>query len=347
MSNSLNGSTYQPFSANQMKVLTWWHDASPVKSMSGLIADGAIRSGKTFAMGLSFVFWAMANYDRRVFALCGRTQGGVRRNLLIWLLDALRARGFFVEEHRSDSYFLVRRGRRENRFYLFGGQNEASQALIQGMTLAGALFDEVALMPESFVNQATGRCSIEGAKLWFNCNPQGPFHWFKCEWIDRAEEKGLHYIHFTMDDNPSLTPAIRERYRRMYTGAFYNRYILGFWEIADGAIYDMWDESKNTFIEEPSAGRRRPDTRWIGVDYGTTNPMVFLDARFDGLTLTILNEYYYDSKKIAPPKDRFRVRRRLRGLCRPGSLGPRGARSVRRQLPPGTAQAGLPGAGRG
>ena len=50
-------------------------------------------------------------------------------------------------------------------------------------------FDEVALMQESFVNQATGRCSVDNSKYWFNCNPDGPYHWFKTDWIDKAEEK--------------------------------------------------------------------------------------------------------------------------------------------------------------
>ena len=44
-------------------------------------------------------------------------------------------------------------------------------------------------MPESFVNQATGRCSVDGSKYWFNCNPDGPEHWFKKNWIDKADEK--------------------------------------------------------------------------------------------------------------------------------------------------------------
>ena len=48
------------------------------------------------------------------------------------------------------------------------------------------LFDEVGIDAESFVNQATGRCSVDGSKYWFNCNPDGPYHWFKQNWIDKA-----------------------------------------------------------------------------------------------------------------------------------------------------------------
>ena len=80
-------------------------------------------------------------------------------------------------------------GGRHNRYYLFGGKDEGSAALIQGMTLAGVLMDEVVLMPRSFVEQAVARCSVQGSKLWFNCNPDNPYHWFKTDWIDKAEEK--------------------------------------------------------------------------------------------------------------------------------------------------------------
>ena len=122
---------------------------------------------------------------------------------------------------------LIRRGDVENSFYIFGGRDERSQDLIQGITLAGLLLDEVALMPESFVNQATGRCSVEGSKMWFNCNPGGPLHWFKTEWIDKRRKKGLLYLHFTMDDNLSLSEEIKARYRGMSAGVFYLRYIKG------------------------------------------------------------------------------------------------------------------------
>ncbi|MFR4757716.1 MAG: hypothetical protein ACLT9P_06070 [Evtepia gabavorous] len=77
----------------------------------------------------------------------------------------------------------IRCGGVENTYFLFGGKDEGSAALIQGVTLAGVLLDEVALMPRSFVEQACARCSVTGAKFWFSCNPAGPGHWFYREWI--------------------------------------------------------------------------------------------------------------------------------------------------------------------
>lgn len=57
------------------------------------------------------------------------------------------------------------------------------------MTLAGVFLDEVVLMPRSFVEQACARCSVEGSRLWFSCNPEGPQHWFYQEWILQAEKR--------------------------------------------------------------------------------------------------------------------------------------------------------------
>ena len=288
---------FQPFSPKQKKVLTWWMPQSPFNDYDGVIADGAIRSGKTVAMETSFLLWAMTTYDSRDFALCGKTIGSLRRNVLRDFCKIARGRGYEVQDKRSEHVIIISGGGRTNYFYYFGGRDEASQDLIQGMTLAGVLFDEVALMPESFVNQATGRCSVEGSKLWFNCNPEGRLHWFKINWINQYIEKRLLYLHFTMEDNLSLSERIKERYRRMYTGVFYNRFILGRWCAAEGVIYDMWSEDENGF--DATTYRPWEDdycTRVVAVDYGTTNPTVFLDCYDDGEEFWIVNEYYHDSK---------------------------------------------------
>ena len=205
------GQTFQfsPFSKKQKQVLTWWCKESPVHSKDGIIADGAIRSGKTISMSLSFVMWAMNSFSGNNFAMCGKTIGSFRRNVLFWLKLMLRSRGYSVTDHRADNLLTIRKDGKENYFYIFGGKDERSQDLIQGITLAGVFFDEVALMPESFVNQATGRCSVKGSKFWFNCNPDGPYHWFKVNWIDKCAEKNILYLHFTMDDNLSLDEEIK------------------------------------------------------------------------------------------------------------------------------------------
>ena len=177
---------FKPFSKKQRMILNWWTKDSPVKDNDGIIADGAIRSGKTIVMSLSYVLWAMTTFSGQNFGMAGKTIGSFRRNVLFWLKLMLKARGYKVNDHRADNLVIVRKKNIENYFYIFGGKDERSQDLIQGITLAGMFFDEVALMPESFVNQATARCSVKGSKWWFNCNPQGPFHWFKVNWIDKS-----------------------------------------------------------------------------------------------------------------------------------------------------------------
>ena len=288
------------FSVKQKKILTWWTDKSPYKDYNGIIADGAIRAGKTVPMALSFVFWAMDTFHGHNFAMCGKSIGSFHRNVWSWLKPALIVRKYKIKEVRSgeDKHILISYKGKINKFYIFGGKDEASQSLIQGITLAGILFDEVALMPESFVNQGTGRCSVDNAKFWFNCNPDAPLHWFKVNWIEKAKEKKLFHLHFMMDDNPSLSEAVKEKYKSMYFGVFFKRFILGLWVIAEGAIYDMWSDDENLFDDETMPlGLKYIARRSIAIDYGTTNPMVFLDIWDDGKTCWQVNEYYYDSKE--------------------------------------------------
>ena len=181
---------FEKFSPKQRKALTWWC-APESRDLEAVICDGAVRSGKTLCMGLSFFLWAMATFRGRSFGLCGKTVTALRRNLLEEVLPSLAALGFRWEERVSRNWIRMRFGGRENTFYLFGGMDEGSAALIQGVTLAGALLDEVALMPRSFVEQAAARCSVAGSKLWFSCNPESPEHWFYKEWIQKAGERRL------------------------------------------------------------------------------------------------------------------------------------------------------------
>lgn len=271
---------FNKFSPKQRAVLEWWLPESPYHDKDGIIADGSIRSGKTTVMSLSFVMWAMATFDGENFALCGKTIQSLRRNVIKQLKKMLKSRGYVVEEHRSENSMTIIRGDVENEFYLFGGKDEGSQDLIQGITLAGVFFDEVALMPESFVNQATGRCSVEGSKFWFNCNPEGPDHYIKLEWIDKIREKNLIRIHFTMRDNPSLSAAIIKRYESMYTGVFYDRFIRGLWVLASGVIFRYFAENNEPYIfkEEElydSKGRlKKPFSKLvIGIDFGGNGSM--------------------------------------------------------------------------
>ena len=299
---------FQPFSLKQRKVLNWWTEDSPVKNKDGIIADGAIRSGKTVSMSLSYVLWAMSTFDAQNFGMCGKTIGSFRRNVLFWLKLMLISRGYKVKDLRADNLMIVTKGSVENYFYIFGGKDERSQDLIQGITLAGCFFDEVALMPESFVNQATGRCSVDGSKYWFNCNPDGPKHWFKLNWIEKKKEKNLIYLHFTMDDNLSLSESVKQRYMSMYVGVFYQRYILGLWVAAEGVIFRQ-------LADDPQAweytDKELPAFRFvnIGIDIGGTrshSTLVATGITFDWKLVTFRAEKIEHAKGIVSPDTIYR-----------------------------------------
>lgn len=277
------------FSDKQLHVLTWWREPG---GYDAVICDGAVRSGKTFAMGLGFFTWAMRSFDGQQFGLCGKTILSLRRNVLQELLPLLRQLGFRCREKRSENLVSVRCGGRTNRFYLFGGRDESSAALIQGSTLAGVLLDEAALMPRSFVEQACARCSVPGSKLWFNCNPEGPQHWFYREWILKAAEKRALHLHFTMEDNPVLTEEIRARYRSAYSGAFYRRFVLGEWSAAEGRVYDFFNREE--YVQPPPGGTM--EEYRVSVDYGTANPASFGLWGQRGGVWYRMEEYYYDSR---------------------------------------------------
>jgi len=296
------------FSIKQAIVLSWWREKSKYKDLDIIIADGAVRSGKTLSMSLSFCLWAMYSFNNETFGLAGKTVGSFRRNVLNSLKRTLRGRGFTVEEKRTENLLIVSKGNIKNQFYIFGGKDEGSQDLIQGITLAGMLFDEVALMPESFVNQAIARCSVEGSKLWFNCNPSGPYHWFKQNWIDKIKEKNILYLHFDMDDNPSLSEKMKERYRSMFSGIFYKRFILGLWVLAEGVIYDMFDVGIHCVDKIPD----KFDYYLLGVDYATGNPTAFILIGVLGNLLYIIDEYYWDSKEKGRQKTDAEYSRDLR-----------------------------------
>lgn len=279
------------FSPKQRRVLTWWRPGSPDREKQAIICDGAVRSGKTLCTGLSFFCWAMCTFHHRNFALCGKTIVSVRRNLLSELLPMLERMGFCCKQRVSQNILEVRLGGRRNTFYLFGGKDEGSAALIQGITLAGALLDEVALMPRSFVEQAAARCSVTGSRLWFSCNPESPAHWFYQEWVCKAEEKKALRLQFTMADNPGLSPEVLERYKELFQGAFYRRFVLGEWVAAEGRVYDFFDDS---FVKDVPEGELED---WhISCDYGTVNPTSMgLWGRKGGVWYRVA-EYYYDAR---------------------------------------------------
>ena len=287
---------FKPFSKKQLATLCWWGPDSPYRDMDAIICDGAVRSGKSLCMFVSFIVWAMTNFKNASFAVCGRTASSVRRNLIAPYLPVLSQLGYRCALKLSGGNIKVRMHGYENTFWIFGGKDEASQSLIQGMTLSGVMFDEVALMPRSFVEQALARCSVEGSKFWFNCNPSNPAHWFYNEWIKKADSKRALYLHFSMEENPSLSKEMLQRYENMYSGAFYERFVKGRWVAADGLIYPMFGDSCMADCPQQCSGY------YISCDYGTVNPTSIGLWGESGGVWYMTHEYYYSSKRSGAQK---------------------------------------------
>jgi len=278
---------FQSLSAKQKLALSWWNQKA-YKHHDAIICDGAVRSGKTVAMTAGFLLWSMTTFDGQAFGICGRTVSSLRRNVIRNLQDWVGDL-FVIRESLSQSMITVIRGDHRNDYYLFGGQDESSYKVIQGMTLAGIFLDEVALMPRSFVEQACARCSVEGAKFWFNCNPEGPEHWFYKNWICRCAEKNALRLHFDMLDNPGLSKNVYKKYLTSFTGVFYKRYILGQWVAAEGLIYDFGPEN----IAKPP---EKPGRYYISVDYGTMNPFS-AGLWWVGQRAIRIDEFYHDGRQ--------------------------------------------------
>ncbi len=280
------GFNFQPFSKKQLQAMTWWMEKSPVRDREILIADGSVRSGKTVAMVNGFIDWSLDRFSGQNFILAGKSMGALTKNVLNPLKKMLVTKDLPFHHVRSTEEPRLEIG--TNDYYLYGANHKSSKDTLTGLTAAGSFADQVALFPENFVSTMIDRCSIEDSRHWWNCNPQGPKHHLKVEYIDKAEEKRVFRLNFQLDDNLTLSEQIKDRYRRIHSGMWYQRNILGEWTRAEGVVYDSFNDD-NVVSDLPDMKKF-----WIGVDYGTTNPTVFLiiglgkDNKF-----YITDEYYY------------------------------------------------------
>lgn len=290
--------TFETLSAKQREIFRWAHRDD---GCNGIICSGAVRSGKTICMVTSFILWAMAEFDGAAFGICGKTVRSAERNIITPLQGVVDVTAYYrLTYTRSTSLLTVSGAGKTNYFYIFGGKDESSYALVQGITLAGVLFDEVALMPESFVNQAVARTlSVAKAKLWFNCNPAHPSHYFYTNWIQQAEKRKLLFLHFLMEDNPTLTGEQIANAERQFQGVFYDRYIRGLWVAAEGVIYRQFaDKPERYTIDTP------PQIAFanIGVDFGGNNSAhAFTCTGFlPNMRGVITLDEYYSKKHLDP-----------------------------------------------
>lgn len=287
--------TFEKLSKKQRMLLKWCHMPSTRDKYDAIICDGAVRSGKTVVMITSYILWAMKNFNESNFAICGKTVQSAERNIITPLQSIVDITYYFRLSYvRSQHMLMVECKDKRNYFYIFGGRDESSAALIQGLTLSGILLDEVALMPQSFVEQAVARTlSVPKAKLWFNCNPENPNHYFYKEWILKADEKRALHLHFLMNDNPILTSEAIAKAESLYSGVFYDRFIKGLWVMAEGLIYPEQAQGEGIV---PTIDRDYV-AYYVSVDYGTLNPFsAGLWGKCNGVWYRI-KEYYYNGRE--------------------------------------------------
>lgn len=283
--------TFAKLSKKQKTVFKWCYKSD----YKALICDGAVRSGKTICMITSFILWAMRHFDGATFGICGKSVGSAERNVIMPLQSVADITHYFKVTYTRSIHLLTVEGMgKVNYFYIFGGKDESSYMLIQGITLSGIFLDEVALMPRSFVEQAITRTlSVEGSRYWFNCNPDSSEHWFYKEWILKAEERNALHLHFLMSDNPVLSQKQLDEAERQFSGVFHDRYIKGLWVLAEGLVYPMFNKNKHVLEDyTPSADA----FYYISCDYGTLNPCSMGLWAVEREKAVRIKEYYHDGR---------------------------------------------------
>lgn len=294
---------FKPFSKQQQRLIHWWRPGLVSSENDFVIADGSIRSGKTIACIIGFLTWSQEMFEGESFILAGKTMGALKKNVVRPMLQILEAWGWPYTYIRSGTDARIEIG--SNVYYLYGANTEAAQDALQGLTAAGAYLDEAALFPRSFIDQAIGRCSVDGWKVWMNCNPEGPHAYIKEEFIDKATEKRVYRLHFVMDDNLTLSVDRKEAYRRAWSpgSVFYKRFILGLWVAADGLIYQQFADNVKQYLVDPKwLEENEIIYATIGVDFGGTKSAhsFTLTGFTRGYKQVAVLDEYYCKKRINP-----------------------------------------------
>ena len=296
---------FVPFSEQQRRLIHWWRPGLRTAESNYVVADGSIRSGKTIACIIGFLTWSQEMFSGQSFILAGKTMSALKRNVVRPMQQILEAWGWPYEYIRSGSEARLEIG--SNTYYLYGANTEASQDALQGLTAAGAYLDEAALFPKSFVDQAVGRCSVDGWKFWMNCNPAGPHHYIREEYLDpeQMKKKKVYHLHFTMDDNMSLSQKRKEAYKNAWPhgSVFYKRFILGKWVAADGLIYQQFaDHTEQYLINQKWLEEHEILYAVIGVDFGGTKSAhsFTLTGFTRGYQQVVVLDEYYCKKRINP-----------------------------------------------
>ncbi len=311
-------------------------EQSLIESTSRLnIWEGSVRSGKTIASILRWLHFVHAEAPANgELVISGKTSKAVERNILDPIINMLGPDKAWM--NRGTGEFWLKDVLRP--LHVISANDESAQEKIRGMTMAGMYGDEITLWPESFFKMALSRLSVRGAKFFGTTNPDSPYHWLKVDYLDRKAELNskrpnlLSSWHFKLEDNKSLDPDYIAALKLEYTGLWFKRFIEGLWVLAEGAVYDMWDEKlhvvdvQKKLQEDVDAGRRsRPKFRYYftAADYGTNNPTTFGLFGHDGKPpVYLIREYFYDSSKSGLQKTDSQYGQDFEDFVGPAWTGP-------------------------
>ena len=246
------------------------------------IWDGSVRSGKTFSELFVMVNDIRTYTGEGAIVIFGKNRDSIYRNLF----EPIDNQAAFAPIRKFVRY---RQGAATanifgQRVHVIGANDEGSESRLRGMTIGRAYGDEITVINKSFFKQMLARMSVAGATLNGTTNPDSPAHWLRAEYLSRVpgcphfdpdtpehqQLTGWRYLHFTMDDNPALSDEYKASLKAEYTGLWYKRFILGLWVSAEGAIYEMWDDTTMTIKPEDMPPMKR--VLGLGIDYGTTHP---------------------------------------------------------------------------
>ncbi len=254
--------------------------------------EGPVRSGKSYSC-----FWRWIDFIQNgppgPLIITGRTEPTIKRNVIRPLFDLIGQ----DLQYKSGSGEVKLWGRTID---VVGANDDRAEAKIRGSEFVGALMDEVTIIPENFVKMLFSRLSLAGSKFFGTTNPDSPFHWLKTDYLDR-KDINIKVFSFSMEDNPSLTEEFKADLRREYTGLWFQRYIEGKWVLAEGTVYDFFDQELHTIKAPPGAA----DYYIVGADYGTANPTAFSLIGYSKKTypnIWLEKEYYWNSKKTLRQK---------------------------------------------
>ena len=257
------------------------------------ILEGAVRSGKSFVADI-LTLEDIRSGPPGPYVICGKNETTIVRNIIEPLQELTNG---VIRYNRGLGEFTLF-GRK---VYCVGANDERAEGKIRGATFAGALVDEVSIIPQGFFKMLLSRLSIDGAKLRGTTNPDSPYHWLKTDFIDRKDELDLTVHSFTLDDNPSLTDTYKNNLKKEFKGLWYKRFIEGKWVLAEGSIYDFFDTKLHVVNKPPHYAKEY----YLGIDYGTANAFSAVLLGFNDdyhPALVVEKEYYWDSKKMGGQK---------------------------------------------